>query len=120
MEVKVEKTCPRCGKVEERTIPLEAAQALEGEAQKRQDALASLAIYAGTLDPAVHPEVIVIWRGEGQTYYVDAFDGLCSSPDAKKNKGCLARVGTLIQEIFTRPENRAPRKPRTKKVKEPQ
>jgi len=117
VEVKIEKKCPRCGKMQELVVPLETAQGMAGEDQKKDEALAKIQEYATTLDAKVCPEVIVICRPKdlNSAYVVMTHNDLCYAPGAKKNKGCSTRVHTLIDEIFMSPTPRAPRKAKVKK-----
>jgi hypothetical protein len=103
--------------MQELVVPLETAQGMSGEDQKKAEALETIKTYAATLDPKVCPEVIVIYRPRDpdSQYVVMSHNDLCYAPGAKKNKGCATRVRTLIDEVFMSPTPRAPRKAKEKK-----
>lgn len=122
MEVTVELKCGRCGKVEPRALSLAAAQQLsENEAQK-DEALEHLPELLNQKLGPEHPDVIVVIRNSDGAYEIQTLDNLCSSPDAKRNKGCQARVQTLLDDMFMRnpkAPKKAPSKPKQKKEKKP-
>lgn len=119
MQVKIETVCERCGKKEEKTVDLAVAQSLEETAKNRQTAAAELTNFLNGQLTAEHPNVIVLFRNDSKEQYAIKFlDNLCSMPDAKRNKGCLSRVQTLINDIFA-PTSDKPKKPRAKKAAPP-
>lgn len=119
MDVKIETKCERCGKKSEKTLPLEAAQAMSAADTRKQTAVNNFLTELKKIYTAEQPEVIVVRRTSDGQVAVQHFDQLCSSPDAKRNRGCSSRVDTLIEEIFKPPKEETQRKPRTPKTKEP-
>lgn len=99
MEVKVPLKCGRCGRTEEKSVPMETAQTMVEEINRKAQALAGLKDFASGLDPALSPAVILFVRKEN-LYEVKTLDNLCEKPDAKRNKGCAARVTELLKDIF--------------------
>lgn len=117
MDVKIESKCGRCGKKHEQTMSLERAAGMSAEEQKKAQALSLIQEFASALNPDLHPELVMIHKNEGGAYEVHTLDNLCSNTDAKRNKGCSARVMSLVSEIFAAPKEKKPRAPR--KAKEP-
>ena len=121
MEVKVQKSCGRCGRKTEMTVTLETASAMavqEKEAQDKWDRLSAvLAKSVGEIFPNGGPELIVLNKSQ-DGYGVGKLENLCSLPGAERNRGCQARVNALLKEIFM--ENKKARKPRSKKEKAPE
>ena len=112
MQVKVETTCGRCSKVDEQSMELSAAQNMENETEARAKAAAELVpIFNEAFSSPEFPDIVVAVRSEDGTYSVKSLDQLCHNPDAARNKGCKARVDSLIHDIFTM----EPAKPRAKK-----
>jgi hypothetical protein len=116
MDVKVETKCARCGKKSEKTLQLEAAQALNAAEGRKQTAVNNFLVELKKIYTAEQPEVIVVRRSSDGQVAVMHFDQLCSSPDAKRNRGCTSRVDTLIEEIFKPPKEETQRKPRAPKA----
>lgn len=127
MEVKLETQCPRCGKKTEKAVPLEVAQEL---AERQAQAKLAADKFTNDLKNLYNattglPDIVTIFRpmqGDDRESPVVWFfkDDLCDAPDAKRNKGCIARVRTLLEEIYFPGTKKAPRKPRAPKVpKEP-
>lgn len=123
MEVTVDLTkCGRCGKKKEEKVSLEKAKEMEAAVQIKERARELILEFAKTLDPGIHPELIVLAAYEdgetvdGSQYGVFTLRDLCSKPAEgdKKTRGCRERVATLLDEIFATPK---PRAPRTKKEK---
>lgn len=117
MDVKILQQCERCGRKEEKTVSLEAAQKLSAEAESRKLAAGSVATILNTeLKDPKYPEIIVALRSPGsESYIVKTLDGLCERPGAERNKGCKQRVVNLVSAIFTI-ETPKPKKDKPKKV----
>jgi hypothetical protein len=116
MQVTVQKICGRCGKEEDVTMSIEAAQELETNENARIAAAEALAeTLNATLSP-LSPDVIIAVRGPSGNYSVTHMSNLCNNPGAARNKGCLARVAALIQDITNTAEKK-PSVPRSKKEK---
>jgi len=120
MDVKVQVKCGRCSKSEEKTVTLEGAAEMD-EAQldadrKFGDFTAGVKEVVGTVGyQESGPEVIVMQRTD-TGYEIRQLSDMCSTPDAKRNKGCKSRVDYLVKEIFLQ----NPKKPATpKKPKDP-
>lgn len=115
MEVKVPLKCGRCGKAEEKLVPMETAQALVEEINQKAVELTNLKNMASSLNVKLAPAVILFVR-KGEGYEVKTLDNLCEKPDAKRNKGCATRVAELLKDIFElHTGEKKERKPRTPK-----
>lgn len=100
MQVKIEIGCGRCKRVEEKTVSLEEAQRIESTAVERLKLAEELPGLLNSQLNQKHPDLIVMYRAPGtEAYDVKSMSNLCSSPDAKRNKGCEARVISLLHEI---------------------
>lgn len=115
MEVKVPLKCGRCGRIEEKSVQMDEAQKLVEEINQKAAILANLKSMAQGIDSNLGPSFIVfVLRGDG--YEVKTLDNLCMKPDAKRNKGCAARVNELLKDIFElragAPKERKPRIPK--------
>ena len=117
MEVKVPMTCGRCGRSDEKTVSIETAQALVNEITSKSEVLTNLKAYGEQLDKNLSPAVILYLR-TSDGYILKTLDNLCQKPDAKRNKGCNARVNELLKDIFEmgrgEPKERKPRKVKEK------
>jgi len=102
MEVTVKTQCGRCGKSEEKVMGLEDAQALEAKEANLQELVTRLGPQLNELLTIDHPDLVIASKNSDGTYSVETLDNLCSSPEAKRNKGCLGRVHTLIDDMFMR------------------
>jgi len=113
MQVKIETTCGRCKRVEEKTVSLEAATAIESLATERAQAAEKLSELLNSHLGVVHPDLIILYRSPNMDKYaVESMSDLCSTPDAKRNKGCEARVVSLLKEIYLRDLPKKPSKPK--------
>ncbi len=124
MDVKIKSSCGRCNKSEEKTVTLEQAAALNTAAQneKRQFDEFTVAVTQAIEDAGYGddgPEVIVIHRNPAKGYNVLQLSNMCSSPDAKRNRGCKARVEYLLKEIFMTNPKKAPAPKKTAEAKQP-
>ena len=102
MEVTVETNCSRCGKSESKTMGLAEAQALESKGVAEKQLISDLKDQLGSILTADHPDLVIASKNDDGTYSVQTLDNLCYSPDAKRNKGCVQRVRTLLDEMFMR------------------
>lgn len=115
MEVKVPIKCGRCGRTEERSVQMEAAQAMVEEINQKAAVLTNLKQMAGSIDTKLGPALVLFVR-KGDGYEVKTLDNLCEKPDAKRNKGCATRVNELMKDIFElHTGEKKERKPRTPK-----
>lgn len=115
MEVKVPIKCGRCGRTEERSVQMEAAQAMVEEINQKAAVLTNLKQMAGSIDTKLGPALVLFVR-KGDGYEVKTLDNLCEKPDAKRNKGCATRVNELMKDIFDlHAGEKKERKPRTPK-----
>ena len=118
MDVKVKVKCGRCSKSEEKSVSLEAAQKMDGaqiEADRKfEDFAAGVKEVVGSVGYEEDgPEVIVMVR-TATGYDIKQLSNMCSTPEAKRNKGCQSRVDYLVKEIFLQ----NPKKPSTPKSKD--
>jgi hypothetical protein len=113
MQVKIETTCGRCGKKEEKSVSLEEAQRLESMEAERGAAAAELSEILNSTLGRKHPDLIILYRDkEAEKYAVESMSNLCSIPDAKRNRGCEARVISLLKDIYFRDQPKKPSKPK--------
>jgi hypothetical protein len=115
MDVTVETQCSRCLKKEEQRLSLEDAQEMEKRDKEREAAQDDLKAQLENLLKGMDqlaPDLVLIQRDPSEGYKVRMLNELCYTPDAKRNKGCKARVDILMKEIFM--ENPKPTKPKPK------
>lgn len=117
MDVKLTKKCGRCEREEEVVVSLEVAAQMEAaakvQAEKGEKLQAQIQqLLVETYPDGGGPDVVVVLQHEGQ-YHIKQLSNLCSIPDAKRNRGCKARVATLFQDMFMLLE----KKPVTRKPK---
>lgn len=114
MQVSITKTCDRCEKTESYPVTVEEMNnALTYQSKQKETIERFKRLLQEEVAPEFGPDVLVCLRTGGE-YKVMALDNLCEKPeDAKKKKGCKARVQQLVEDIFML--NRKPRKSRKKK-----
>lgn len=119
-KMNMDRECGRCGKTTTLEVDMEGAKKQIELDLARDAAVVSIEEFASTLVMDEAPELIIIHRygEEKDGFVVEVIDDLCSASDsAKRNRGCQARVGTLIDDIFARVERPEPKKKTTKKEK---
>ena len=116
MQVTVQKICGRCGKEEDVVMSIEEAKALEETEGERATEAEALAETLNATLSNLSPDVIIAVRGPSGNYSVTHMSNLCNNPGAARNRGCLARVAALIQDITNTAEKK-PSVPRAKKEK---
>lgn len=121
MEVTVELTCGRCGKIDAKSLTLEEAQALSDKEKEKALALENLPVKFNEAFNRNYPDVIIATRTPSGAYEVHTLDNLCTLPNAKRNKGCDARVRALLDDMFMRnPKPANKQTPKAKKKKGPE
>lgn len=105
MDVTVETQCSRCNRKEERRVSLEEAQQMEAANNTRaehQEGLVTQFEDALSANIKLAPDFVLIRRtpGKKRGFDIRVLNELCHIPDAKRNKGCTARVEVLVKEIF--------------------
>ena len=118
MDVTVRTKCGRCGKKETKEVSLAVAQDMEAQEQTKKDAAAELPAVINSVLGEKYPDVIIAIKENDGVYTVKHLSILCSSPDATRNRGCVARVDTLLKDMLELGD-KAPRKPRTPKAPKP-
>lgn len=110
MDVKIVKTCGRCNKTQEETVPLEEAQQLDADSKAAEVAAGEVEHLINEVLTEAHPPVVIsIWTGSG--YKTRTLSDLCDG-----TRGCAGRVETLVKEIFL--ENPKPKKKKAPQVTE--
>lgn len=121
MNVIAEIKCDRCSKIDKRSLTLEEAQALGDREKVKEEKAQNLELELNQLLTENHPDIIIAIRDSEDSYTVKSINNLCiAGPEAKRNRGCKARVDTLISDIFminkpapkkVAPKKEAPTKP---------
>ena len=118
MDVTVQLECGRCSKSAARSLSLDEAQSIVERAESKEELAEDLTSQLNTILTDDHPSLVIAVRQADGTYTVKTLDDLCDAPDAKRNKGCKARVDALIKDIFMEnPPTEKKRKPSAKKKK---
>lgn len=118
MDVKIEIQCERCQKKNEKILPLEQAQGLEQRQVERDTAFREFGNKVTEMYNDNLPELIMIQKSPSQDVTLYSLNDLCTAPDAKRNKGCKARVDALITEIFTPIKKKTTKKSTPKTTKD--
>lgn len=108
MEVKVQTTCGRCARNEEKTFSLEGAQELQERKEVSDEKAKEVPTLINDMLGPDHPDVVVAIK-DGDHYVVKTLKDLCVG-----ERSCTSTVSRLVRELF---KQAAPRKPRKKKDK---
>lgn len=123
LKMNMDKECGRCGKTTTVEVNMEGAKAqIDLEAAIDSNIAKLEDFVSAELDVAQCPELLIIHRygKQNDKFTVETLSDLCTNADnAKRNRGCHARVKSLLDEVFSRVERPVKRNAKKEKAAPP-
>lgn len=122
MILTVTKECGRCGRQTEMEVSLDDAKNLAENDKLRNGVVDTIKNFASDINPELGPDLIIMTKGADGKYGVKTLSNLCNPTNGngdgekKRNRGCVTRVETLVNDIFM-VSDPADKKPKEKKAK---